>query len=383
MPIIFKKLETFIYTTLNPFGASEPLFSDEIIESFISQFELEKENVRYLLIEEVIDRQKVMDKQQYVQVVQGMLIRLLDKLHSYKKNKGLEHKLLSLYNTISEHLGEILSFIEDFFSNYFDRNKKVPISYLLISIEELSRQLLQLQEILELNEELDKVLKNILVYNFNSFFSIKSAAPTYNELLYQKDLMSELMTYNACQTENSISEVLFYFNFNNDDFVSYLFQKLKDLTENVDTNKEKIVALRYEQKIINQFTTKLNSAFSHNMPSLKEQVNSWIEEEIKFLLTDVSLVTVKITENEVGDKIQTSLSVSKLALLIRLMVIDKVITNQVVTVLLRIVVRTVSTLHAENIAFGSLETKYHNPDKGTISAVKDMLFRWMNILSKL
>ena len=43
----------------------------------------------------------------------------------------------------------------------------------------------------------------------------------------------------------------------------------------------------------------------------------------------------------------------------------------------------VTTLQKENIAFGSLETKYHNPDRGTISAVKDMLFRWINILNKL
>jgi hypothetical protein len=44
---------------------------------------------------------------------------------------------------------------------------------------------------------------------------------------------------------------------------------------------------------------------------------------------------------------------------------------------------TVTTLQKVNIAFGSLETKYHNPDPGTINAVKDMLFRWINILNKL
>ena len=119
------------------------------------------------------------------------------------------------------------------------------------------------------------------------------------------------------------------------------------------------------------------------MPSLKEQVNQWIEEEIKFLEAEPAAVPPSKTELEPEEKIHTSLSVAKLALLIRLMVIDKIITNRVVAQVLRIIVRMTTTLQRENIAFGSLETKYHNPDRGTISAVKDMLFRWINILNKL
>lgn len=65
------------------------------------------------------------------------------------------------------------------------------------------------------------------------------------------------------------------------------------------------------------------------------------------------------------------------------MVIDKVITNRVVAQVLRIVIRTVTTAQTKNITFNSLETKYHNPDRGTISAVKEMLFRWINILNQL
>ncbi len=72
------------------------------------------------------------------------------------------------------------------------------------------------------------------------------------------------------------------------------------------------------------------------MPPLKEQVNSWIEEEIKFLQTEPTFSPLVKTEKVADDKIQTSLSVSKLALLIRLMVIDKIIINRVVAHILRI-----------------------------------------------
>lgn len=314
MPIILQKWNTLINITLNPLSASSMSITDETIKSFIAQSESERENVKNLLIEGVIDRQKIMDKQQFVQVIQAMLIRLLNKLHTYKQVKQLDNKLQHLFNTISEHLEEVLNFIEDFFSSYFDRNEKVPAPYLLISISELCRQLQKLQERIEVNEAIDRELTVILINNFNPFCSIKSSGPTYNELSYQKDLMNDLLTGNVLTSQGSIREVLFYFNFNDDDFIAYLFGKLKALTESSLNNKEKIAVLRYEQKNINQFITKPNCYLSPSMPSLKEQVNNWIEEETKFLQTEPSFSLLMKTEGEDDNKIETSLSVTKLAL---------------------------------------------------------------------
>ncbi len=240
MSIILQKWNALINAVINPFTASNLSFSHEMIKSFISESESEKERVRNLLIEGVIDRQKIMDKQQFVQVVQAMLIRLLDKLHTYQQVKRLDNRLLDLYTTISEHLEEVLNFIEDFFSSYFDRNEKVPTPYLLISLIELCRQLQQLQERLEINNVIDNELTNILINNFKAFCSIKSSGPTYNKFIYQKDLISELLTDNVLKSESFIREVLFYFNFNDDNYVAYLFGKLKALTESFVNNKEKI-----------------------------------------------------------------------------------------------------------------------------------------------
>jgi hypothetical protein len=51
--------------------------------------------------------------------------------------------------------------------------------------------------------------------------------------------------------------------------------------------------------------------------------------------------------------------------------------------MLRVISKMVTTLQKDEISFGSLETKYHAPDKATITAVRDMLFKWINILGKL
>jgi hypothetical protein len=51
--------------------------------------------------------------------------------------------------------------------------------------------------------------------------------------------------------------------------------------------------------------------------------------------------------------------------------------------MLRVAAKIFTTLQTDDISFGSLETKYHAPDKATINAVRDILFKWINILNRL
>jgi hypothetical protein len=383
MPVILHKWNELITNTLNPLKIDFVPLPAKDLDEIVHQIRAESEEMPKLLIEGVISTLSIRDKQHYVQVHQSMLIRLLNKVFIYRQAEGLSGNLLNTYHSISQHLEYVLNFIEDIFPNYFDRTERVPVLYFRIATGELCRQLALLKEKMEDSTEVDPALATILISNFNSYCNGEKTTATYNELLYQRDLMNELLSGKVLMSETSIREVLFYFNFNDDDYVAYLYKRFGTLTAELSTKKEIIAALRFEQKIINQLRTKLNTVLNPEMPPLKEQVTQWLEEEIRF--SEAVPVTGGPTksETEPEDKIQTSLSVAKLALLLRLMVIDKMITNRVVAQVLRIIVKTVATPQAENIAFGSLETKYHNPDRSTINWVKDMLFRWINILNKL
>src|SRR5690349_2889520 len=116
MAIILQKWYILINTTLNPSIVNPSSFTEETIQTFIYQSQAEQENVRLSFIEAMIDKPKIRDKQQFVQVNQAMLIRLLDKLYSYKQLEGLNRNTVHLFETISQHLENALNFIEDFFS---------------------------------------------------------------------------------------------------------------------------------------------------------------------------------------------------------------------------------------------------------------------------
>jgi hypothetical protein len=180
-----------------------------------------------------------------------------------------------------------------------------------------------------------------------------------------------------------IRDTLYKFNYNSENFILNEYERLNKAGSQLHSIKEKIALLSYELKKVNQFFSTSKNAFLQYLPSVKEQVGNWIIEEIRFLEKGTLPVEYANTLSEHDTKIHTSLSVAKLAVILRLLVVDKIIINRTIAPMLRIVGKTFSTLQKDDISVGSLETKYHAPDKTTINAVKDMLFKWINILGKL
>lgn len=381
MPVILQKWEELIAGALSRLGEAD--LSEEEITNIIGQSAAFSNGIRNLLVEAVVDRESIRDKQLFVQVHQAILIRLLNKVFECQQTGGQQETAHQAYQAFSLHLEQALNFIEDFFSNYFDRREKAPAPYFYVSTAELCRQVVLLKEKFKKTADVDPALVTILENNFCRYCNGEKSSATYIELAYQRDLLNELLSTKTPATDAGIREVLFYFNFNEDDYVTFLYRKISTDLEEQPTRQENLATLRFEQKIINQYRTKLNTVFNEGMPALKEQVTQWIGEEIRFWEATPVSETGANSDSEPEEKIKTALSVARLSLLLRLMVIDKIITNRVVAQMLRIVARMVSTEKVESISFQSLETKYHNPDRGTISAVKDMLFRWLNILNRL
>jgi hypothetical protein len=380
--IILDKWNTIITGRLNPLNINDELSDAEAIQLVINESEEDQQTIRSMLIEDLIEKPYVMDKEQYVKVNQTLLIRIVDKLFSHSQIKPLNENILFLYNTISQHLQSTLDFVEDFFNNYFDRNEKVPDPCISIAKENIKKQVKQLKHIVSKQESTDSFLTNLVLNSIEHLLLADSIVITYSRLSYHKMLLSELRSQKVMQSTQSIKEALYYLNYNEDNFIAYEYEWLKELTTQLTSNQEKIAALRFEQKKINQLPLKPNYCYNPNMPSLKDQINGWIDEEVKFLENiQPGKVADKLNENE--DKIHTSLSVAKLAVLLRLLVIDKIIINRTVAPMLRVAAKIFTTLQTDDISFGSLETKYHAPDKATINAVRDILFKWINILNRL
>lgn len=339
-------------------------------------------NLQRLILDEMIGRNTPGDKEQFIRTVQLMLTRLLDKF-GYCLDKMTNDPSSNLLKELSQTLLNTMHFLQEYYSAYFDMNEKAPA--LLISIHKAKIRRLA-QELTDkwsntslANTDLIEVVKNCFIDTLTN----SNDGYTYRQLYYRKELLLELLK-DKNDTIETVSKIFYHFNFNYSGYVRGEFNRLINQLSSLSTKSERINMLRAEMKIINQIPVRLQYAYDENMPSLKEQLSVWIIEEISYCEAGFAAHLSNNTASaDTECKIHTTLSVAKLAILIRLMVVDKIIINPAVAPMIRTVAKTFTTLQREEISFGSLETKYHAPDKATINTMKDMLQKWINILGKL
>jgi hypothetical protein len=262
-------------------------FMNEILERTMEQ----NEQVKYRIIEDLLERTKIKDKRQYIKVTQVMLVHFLDKLYSYGQQKRLKPEVKKLYETLTGYLENTLAFIRNIFGNYFDFNAKASLVYRKKSLTEVKKQIGKMVKIVKSLSTSSCELNNLLLENFTSFSSDVTMNITYRDLDYHKTLLRVLLKDGILSSEERAREVLFYYNYNEDRFLEFLYRRLSQLSRLPETVPERIAAIRLEQKIMNQLPVMPADSFNPRMPSLRVQLNQWIEEEVKFLQRDELMVS--------------------------------------------------------------------------------------------
>lgn len=380
-PAIFTKWNTLLNSKLKSLSLKELQLTDEEIQATIKEWEHDSDTMQASLLEAVLTTCDENERRQAVQIHQVLVTRLLNKV--YGLGQANDAATSTVFIHLITQLGEALSFMEELMGRYFDRNERIPVYHYLIVQDTLRSQLQRLEASVVQQEAVDLHLKEVLLTQLNAILNVSHPAMTYVEIRCIEELLSELLSVVQDGTTDKMRELLYYMNYNEEGFVAYEFQRLRQLTAHLEGPKQKTALLRLEQKKINQWPVKMDCFFSAFMPSLKEQVNGWINEEVKFYESGYSSQVAETSGLEIESKIQTSLSVAKLAVVVRLLVVDKIIINRTIAPMLRVVAKLFTTLQRDEISFVSLEAKYHAPDKASVTAVRDMLFKWIKILDKL
>ncbi|MBE7170518.1 MAG: hypothetical protein INR73_08005 [Williamsia sp.] len=380
---IYFKWEKLLHLGFTKAGAksSEPGIDElhAVVENFIADLE----NLKAVVLQKVGEAQNGSERKQLVQITQTLLTNLSNKIYRRLQIEGEADGFKTQAEILTLHLNEVLKFLEEVFGSYFNKNERVPLNMVAVKKSILRESLKEIGWLWKQDGSETTAIAGVVVQNLEAFFQDANISIRYVDLHYQQALLQELGNLSGTPALQEVREALYHLNYNNEAFFSFECNRLLDQLSHVENLKQRIAILKQEQKKINQSPVRLDYCHIDFMSSIKEQVSAWIDEEIKFLESGYAgLAPGKKEEQEAG-KIHTSLSVAKLAVIIRLMVVDKIIINHSVAPVLKLVARLFSTLQKDEISFGSLETKYHSPDKATINAVRDMLFKWINILGKL
>lgn len=379
----FFKWDKLLQHPLETVTYEDRIFIPAELPAATSAFEQDTEQLQAGLIEGFLGAVSKEEKNHIVHSSQSLIGHLLNKLYHCSRSTHTTEPLQAFYAALSRQLEATLEHLERLYGPYFNKSESVPLCLIPKSLEHLRTGFEKLSFLTVEPEGMDETINGLLLRNLNAFYLEENNSLSFRDLSYYKSLLEELSILSEAPSALTLRETLYYLNYNDKTFVRFERNRLLDILNRTDNLKCKIALLRQEQKSINQLSIRLNHCYNDSLPPVDVQMNQWINEEIKYLESGSSLVIPEGDTNVYTDKIHTSLSVAKLALLIRLLVIDKIIINRTVAPMLRIVARLFTTLQRDDISFGSLETKYHAPEKATITAVRDMLFKWINILGKL
>lgn len=320
-----------------------------------------------LLMDEMINN-AISDKQQYIRIVQALLVNLSDLLYP-------DEEIADQLFTETE---AILQFIQSFFYKFFDFEYRVS-SFSLKQFRDLFNLKIEYWKI--------KLQQSTLLNAISECMNDKMMSPenylSFRKLNYIKNLFREIESATAIITDDFIRDLFIYRNFNSGCFVDYEIGLIRKKISDKQPEEQIFTILRDEQLRIAGLNMKHGASFDLNEPSVKKQLSDWTMEEIKRQELNSRKKAGTDIRLEPEEKIQTSLSVAKLAALLRLLVADKIIINKTVAPMLRTISKLFTTLQKDEISFGSLETKYHAPDKATLNMMKEILQKWVVLTGKL
>lgn len=381
LPNLFKKWEELLREKFGA-GTNDEGHKQSTVKGLVEEAVIDNEAIRGDILLRLSQINISSNRREYVHIYQVLLTKLMNQIFLVIKTNPVNLETIKLLDEIYMVFQQTLDFVRDFFATYFDVEVNMPLRAAVVAKQELKQQLDFVQQAWVPLELASESLPRALLDYLERFCLSENTEITYREMTYHQSLLEEMRLVPVAVTAAPVRERLYFLNFNEPAFVEEEFERLRRLVRLAETPKQKIGVLKLEQKRINQLKTKIHCAHTSYLSSLKEQVNNWINEEVCFLESGYYNSSPE-QDNGYAEKIHTSLSVAKLALIIRLLVVDKIIINRTVAPMLRIVAKLFTTLQKDEISFASMETKFHAPDKATIASVRDMLFKWIGILDKL
>jgi hypothetical protein len=360
----------------------------------------ETERIKLAWRDEVFSSSNENTVELYIQRHQVAIIDLKDQIIKILSPDEAEELLkpievtdkISALKSLYQSLHGLLSFIEKYFTKYFDLSAKVPDSYRKITIRNFSERLPLLKERLK-EKELSANMIWAITNCFEEFIESKESKVSYRRIIYLKELCRELnriceLELKGVELEKQICANMVYINFNSLKLLNHCSKAIKESFQSKENLNEQLQVLAHYQKKINQVHEKPGFSYKPSHKSLKELLNDWVTEEIIFLERKHQLSfgfkseQAEIRESANVFKIQTDLSVAQIAYFIRLLVDTGLIKNKSTIDLIRFFATHISSKRMQSIAKESFRRQFYEVEDSVKSKVRDAINKMLNQIPK-
>lgn len=390
-------LEELISITLHPENLSNENSVKKQFKEWSRLAFTEKERVKKSLRNGLLCIEKEKHRKIYIQQHQSAIIYLQDTLHEYLQsvnphitsdNKDFA-QLASLFQHFNQCLEELLSFLNKHFTNYFNQEEKISVSYTLSFQKENSLRLKSLYKQL-LQYSPGKQLPEMIISAVSDFFNKKKTI-TCRELHYIKKLMEELenlKNYYPISYYPSLIEVLIQLNFNCRNFKNYLLKLIKEEISSVDSLDHKLEKIYFHYKEINQIRIKADRMLYPCSASVKKDIAGYLLREMQYLEKKKALsISASVNnidiEQDPDEAIHLLMSVEELGLLTNVQKRAGLLKNTNMRSLAKLLATNHRSLRKEKLSWQNLYNCFSKVEMTTINSLDDKLITMVNTLRKI
>ena len=280
------------------------------------------------------------------------------------------------------YLEKLLRFIEKEYRNYLNVDIKIPYRSTFVKEFEITNKLNEVKSrLLESN-----INDNLLKLTFEPLLKIETInikeKLTYYEFNYCSEFILTLhkQINSENNSEETIKDCLFDLNFNSLQFFKYLTVEVLQELETQENNIKKIDILYRFLKNYNQKQSRNAIKYKSNLPSLKEQIIGWLEEEVEYLTKKVKLeANQNIANDEEKIKFLTGLSVAQLSYFFGLLMETGIIKHKNQTDVFRFISENFKTNNTEKISVDSIKVKYYNVESTTKNVLREKIIELVGL----
>ena len=352
----------------------------------------ETEKLKALLVEEVFSFTKEKEIEVYIKNYQISLTHLLDRLYGQEQHlKDPGEDSTRFYQNLFKLIQTLLSFIEERFSKYFDKDGKVPDVYLALTREEIHNKLdvlfLLIQEVSPEDFISGQIIQRIADFSE----SPRTSSLTYRDIMFYKELVKELEDLDQWGKGKSmysgIQQMLIYLNYNDKEFINAMVNRLTKELHGIDDLNDKIDRLLIYSKEMNQLQLKPDSGFLPRHPSVKNQLSNWFAEELAYLERKLrgfqtTIPTSLQDPKSTNSKIICHLPVDQISIFFRAATDIQIITSPSQKALFDKIAPWLSTPHRLELSAESMRSKSYSPEKRDQEALKDILMKLFRQVGK-
>ncbi|MBJ2124315.1 MULTISPECIES: hypothetical protein [Flavobacterium] len=364
--------DSLITQTLN---INNPLLKKFSKQDFIiisEHIEKESKNIQNALKKEIFLLRKKREVRLQVRKYHSTIVYLLDTVIENQKTIFQDTSELSIvFNLLRSKLEEILSLVENRFLSYLSLDERVPITYLMLSRNELEMKLRKLST----KASESSIILKIIIRNLSQFLkSFSGKKITYRQLLYQKELLKGIKNIGCINDEiifSEIDKVLIEKNFNSAEYVDYIIEQINSELE-TEPLAHRITKLLFFQKEFDRIYSNEKVSFDPNRSNIKNVVENWFVQEINYLnkKLDIELkveqedvASIKFSGDSTDNKLECDLSADQIALILRAADESRIVKARSMNHFFKMIVPYLSTPFKRELSYQSVRSKSYNAEE--------------------